>query len=397
MAPPKTNELQAEIKQLRENLSAKIDGLDESIKNFKIDEIRKTLVSIESQLGEVKSEGEAVAKLQKEMKEMKAENDSLNKQVEKLNQRLVALESYGRRENLIFQGVPIGENENCWDLIKGILMSQMKMSSDTVNAMKIQRCHRLYENNRKTNKIIVRFMWYPDRERVWSARFQLAKTKIYINEDFPQEIILKRQILLPILKKAKQLKKRCTLSGDKLIIESRTYTVNNLHMLPPELNPAEIATRRSPEVTAFFTEMSPLSNFFRCNIEVENQVYHSVEQYLQLQKAIFAEDEMRKTSIRNAKTPSECKSIAREIRVDEKNWLPRAAEAVRNACRVKFTNNEVARNFLISTRNTTLAEASLDKVWGIGRRLSDKDLFKKPFDGQNLLGKILEEIRSSIT
>ena len=92
----------------------------------------------------------------------------------------------------------------------------------------------------------------------------------------------------------------------------------------------------------------------------------------------------------------QCKTIARKLTVDEKNWLPLAAEATRRACKVKFTNNQVAREFLLSTGNTTLAEASLDKTWGIGRKLSDRDIFQKPWEGQNLLGKILEEVRDDI-
>ena len=329
----KAHEVQAEVKELKKEFVSKLET------------INKTLTEIKHQLADLQADKRTITELETKVNEVKNENMSLKEEVEKLSRRLIAQESYNRRENLIFQGVPVTDNENCWDKIKGILMTNMKMSSDTVNAFKIQRCHRVFENQKKTNKIIVRFLWYPDREKVWKARFELSKTRIFINEDFPQEIQSRRQLLIPILKKAKQLKKRCTLSADKLIIESRTYTVDNLNDLPPELNPAEIATKRSPEVTAFFTEMSPLSNFFRCEIVVGNEKYHSVEQYLQLQKAIFAEDQTQISAIKKAKTPLQCKTIARKLTVDEKNWLPLAAEATRRACKVRFTNNQVVVSF----------------------------------------------------
>ena len=47
-----------------------------------------------------------------------------------------------------------------------------------------------------------------EKKEGWKARFQLSKTKIFINEDFPPEIQAKRQILIPILKNAKQMKKK---------------------------------------------------------------------------------------------------------------------------------------------------------------------------------------------
>jgi ribA/ribD-fused uncharacterized protein len=318
----------------------------------------------------------------------------LKQENETLTDRIVALESYSKRENLIFQGITVTEKENCWAKVKNVMTTNLKLPNEFVDNIQVQRCHRLYENQVKSNKIIVRFLWYPDRERVWKARFNLARSGIILLEDFPPEIQARRALLYPIFKRAGQLKKKCSLSGDKLVIDSVTYTVKNLNALPPDLNPAEIATKRSEDATAFFTEVTPLSNFFRCDIKIENCNYHSVEQYLQLQKAIFAENQFAVSAIRRAKTPFECKKIARSVVVDNNEWLPAAKAAVRTACLAKFTQNINCKNFLMSTGKTALAEASLDKVWGIGMRLSDANVLEKSkWNGQNNLGKILEDIR----
>ena len=88
-----------------------------------------TLSDIKNQLPELQSDKQVIVDLQNQIHEVKNENATLKVEVDKLTQRLIALEGY-----LIFQGVPVSETENCWDKIKGILMFNKKMSSNTVNS-----------------------------------------------------------------------------------------------------------------------------------------------------------------------------------------------------------------------------------------------------------------------
>ncbi len=46
---------------------------------------------------------------------------------------------------------------------------------------------------------------------------------------------------------------------DRLTINSKAYTVKNLHQLPTDLDPKCLATK---EIDIFFSDASPLSNFY---------------------------------------------------------------------------------------------------------------------------------------
>ena len=99
-----------------------------------------------------------------------------------------------------------------------------------LNAEEIQfvRCHRLGrpphmtpQRVDKPRTIIVRFLMYADREKVWRASWGLKDKVQYVKEDFPDKVKENRRVLLSVLKLAKKSPsvKRCSLRGDRLIID----------------------------------------------------------------------------------------------------------------------------------------------------------------------------------
>ncbi len=106
--------------------------------------------------------------------------------------------------------------------------------------------------------------------------------------------------------------KRASLNVDKLIINGSVYTVDSLSVLPSELSPARRATRTDDEagVTIFFTEVSPMSNFNKCNIVLpDGTVLHSSEQGYHKAKAAHFKDNDAERRIMEAATPLECYHI----------------------------------------------------------------------------------------
>jgi len=64
----------------------------------------------------------------------------------------------------------------------------------------------------------------------------------------------------------------------------------------------------------------------------------------------------------------------------------------------KFGSNPYLKDILLSTGNKTIVEASpFDTIWGIGLHWKDdKVLDEKNWNGQNLLGKALMEVRKRL-
>lgn len=67
-----------------------------------------------------------------------------------------------------------------------------------------------------------------------------------------------------------------------------------------------------------------------------------------------------------------------------------------NACYAKFSQNDKLKDFLLSTGNREIVEASpVDNIWGIGFS-SDKAMENIDKWGQNLLGKVLMKVRENL-
>jgi ribA/ribD-fused uncharacterized protein len=153
------------------------------------------------------------------------------------------------------------------------------------------------------------------------------------------------------------------------------------------------------ELTFFFTEASPFSQWYRCTFTVGEHTFNCAEQYMMHGKAVLFGDEDVAREILAADHPKTHKALGRKVaNFDDARWKAQRCEIVRAGNRAKFSQNAELKAQLLATRGTTLVEASpYDRIWGIG--LSAKDpraLDPKQWKGQNLLGKILTELREEL-
>ena len=327
----------------------------------------------------------------------KARNNDLEQNVKSLLEKQLALETYIRRENLLFHGVPVAPDEKCSDLIRQILKQKMKLPAEKVNTIKFQRCHR---NGGKgsTPPIICRFALYLDREYVWNKRFNLKGSGIFLTEHFAPEIEERRRPLYPIFKEAKKNKMKASMKYDKVVIDGTSYDCSNLHRLPAFLHPAAVATESRNGITCFFTGASPLSNFYAADFKIEGETFDTVERYLQMKKAEYANSPEIVKKIKEAKSPSQCKALGDSIEVDEDEWLDEAKKIVKTACVAKFTQNVCCKRWLLKTGEDELAEAGPNTTWGIGMYKSNPRAFiQAEWQGKNVLGGILTEVRSALS
>ncbi|WP_454998543.1 NADAR family protein [Capnocytophaga granulosa] len=155
--------------------------------------------------------------------------------------------------------------------------------------------------------------------------------------------------------------------------------------------------------------------FWKPNAEVVNESYFSqwqpspfcvdveeyccAEQYMMAEKARLFGDEEVEEEIMNTSDPKLMKALGRKVRnFDPQVWDKAKYSIVLNGNYYKFTQNKAMMDFLLSTGDKILVEASpLDTIWGIGlSKDNEKAQNIAAWRGKNLLGFALMEVRDEI-
>jgi ribA/ribD-fused uncharacterized protein len=144
---------------------------------------------------------------------------------------------------------------------------------------------------------------------------------------------------------------------------------------------------------------SCFSQWFPCEFEENNIVYKTAEHYMMANKAKLFEDKEIFDKILKSETPNEAKSLGRKVKnFDAQIWDDYKYKIVKQANILKFSQNQEFKNFLLSTNDKIIVEASpYDKIWGIGMLESDENI-NNPllWNGENLLGFALMEVRDEL-
>jgi ribA/ribD-fused uncharacterized protein len=151
--------------------------------------------------------------------------------------------------------------------------------------------------------------------------------------------------------------------------------------------------------TFFFTEKSPFSQWYPCAFTVDGIAFSCAEQFMMHGKALLFGDHEIAKQILAATHPKQHKALGRKVTpFDDVMWKTKRVEIVKAGSRAKFTQNEELRALLLATKGTELVEASpYDRIWGIGLAATDpRAQDPKTWRGQNLLGKILTELRDEL-
>lgn len=138
-----------------------------------------------------------------------------------------------------------------------------------------------------------------------------------------------------------------------------------------------------------------LSQWYKCTFtDDEGREYNCAEQYMMAQKALLFKDEDILLDIMYENNPSNIKKYGRRIKnFNSDVWDANKYNIVHKGNELKFTQNPRLLKKLVSTGDAILVEASpYDNIWGIGTtNYSDKN----KWCGENLLGKILMEVRDN--
>lgn len=388
-----------ETKSALENIQAQLSELltvkptIESVQSVVAD-LRGQLTSV---LERIQSLEEKCRSLTQTVDVCKHENSLLKRKLQLTEEKQIKSEAYSRRDNLKFDGIPESTGEDLLAKVKDII--RVNMQCPEVDDMRFVRVHRL-PGMQKPRKVIVKFQFYPDRERVWSRRRLLKTSNIWVSEDFPREIENRRQVLTPILKAAwKQPNVKASLSVDKLYINNQMYTVDTLSQLPPQLQLQQTSLVSTDDKVFFFGRSSPLSNFFPAHFSLDGRDWKCTEQYYQARKAEIHGDDVAYENIMLANDPLDMFKIGARISSSPRWKQGIAKEVMEKANLAKYTQNEHLKSVLSSTKTKMLVEASAkDQYWGIGAGI--RNALNTPSDswsGENHMGKILEKVRAALS
>ena len=335
------------------------------------------------------------------------ENLNLCKENKELQDRLTKVEVTQLSNNIIITGIQEGPFEpyhttklRVYEMIAITIDSGDKHADlETAKKVEITGCSRVgkYRHNR-ARPISVTFKLRDDKELFLSCKCKLP-AGIYANEEYPIHIKRTRNRLLPILRLAKsqpEYREKSKLDGDSLLINGTRYTIDDLDRLPPDIATHKAAEKMNETHIVFSGELSPYSNFHPCSFIIDDQTYHSSEQYIQYQKALTFGDSYVANKILKTDTAIECKRLSYQINgVDVEHWRNEGYNICYEGIKQKFLQNEDLLSKLKSTTPKILAEATPNRLWGTGVGLCDKNALEmNNWTSPGWLSKMLLNISS---
>lgn len=141
------------------------------------------------------------------------------------------------------------------------------------------------------------------------------------------------------------------------------------------------------------------SQWFEASFLVDGQTYLTAEHFMMAEKARLFGDMATRARILAAKTPAEAKKLGRGVQgFDDALWEQACFDIVVRANEAKFSQNRALQDYLLTTGDRVLVEASpVDRIWGIGLAANDeRALEPRTWCGLNLLGFALMEVRARL-
>lgn len=201
-------------------MEAKLDAILNRLKNLEavptiVDEIKNKLVLFE----------ENCIQLNKKIDLLEFENQDLRHKLVTVENKLTYLEDQSRRANIVIRGLKNpDEIMETWDTVENLVIDFMKKKLDIhLSATDIERAHRITNNRAYIKPIVVKLVSYKKKTEILKSAYKLKGTNVVIQEDFCSRTIEERKALLPVMKKAKDEKKKVSLVYNKLRINSETF------------------------------------------------------------------------------------------------------------------------------------------------------------------------------
>lgn len=216
-------------------INVKVTDLETQMKSLdvRVNETEKSCKFIsetnESNKKELKNAKDSLSTLQKSCQNLEKDAQSLKKENEKFDAKLIDLEARSMRENLMFYGIPEGdEHENCGQLVKEMCSNHLQMEGEFVRHMTFDRAHRVgQKSGSRTRPIVVKFHYFSEREAVRQSSFNfsahLKSVNMGVGVQLPKDIRDARKPLYAKMKEAKDGGSNVRFVGKKLFIDGNEF------------------------------------------------------------------------------------------------------------------------------------------------------------------------------
>lgn len=335
-------------------------------------------------------------------------DEKINKKFDQLAQEAhfqsLREQAFDKRFNLVVTGLSEDDQKLTAEVVSHFLDSTLGIKNmEFASALRMGPTPA--DRSSYIRPIIVKFSNIKHRNRVWKKRRvptgENDDQKIRVQADLPRELKEGVWMLYNVVRAASKFEQfnSAKVFNYQLELNGKIYQPSQLEELPEELRPSALASPRSEYCLAFFSKRSVLSNHYPSEFKIDDQVYHTMEQYLAVKRAIFSDNSEMIRKANTARDPRQAKyvlNVLKEDRPDE--WYEGIEEVLLEGLRAKFMQNPVLGSFLIDTNNLLLGEASKDTRWGIGMTLDDPEVLNSSLwnpEG-NLLGQALMKVRGEI-
>ena len=248
-----------------------------------------------------------------------------------LQERITSLEMYTRRNNLKFSGLMPPEQDTVARGAKShedLLISLFKKVGIPMHPDEREHVHPIGHYKAKNRPFIVRFVNYKSRQKIFTDRKKFQEQGVVVTEDYPQEMVKKRKLFQPVLQAVYKSggKFKAHLNADKLILNGKSFSSDEMLKLPEELQPQNLCNVVENGKLAFFTSHSKLSNHYQCRFSGNGNTFNSSEQYYNYMKAMHFNDDEHAASILDSESPVAALQIGKRI----KNFKIKEWEQVRS-------------------------------------------------------------------
>lgn len=269
-----------------------------------------------------------------------------------------------------------------------------KLSFDSIdNVFRIGKVGR----NRKRN-ISLTFLRVEDKEMVFRAKTEAREAdgiNFFLNDDTSLEGRSLKSKLKRIVTAAIELGKTAKLAGNKVVIDSRTYSSNELGLLPKDVIAMLKQEKEIDDGIVYRGEYSIYSNFHPAPFTLDGTAYVHVEHHYQCAKALHHNEPETAKRIMDMSNPLRIKALGDSMESDD-SWTKRRMLVLYDGVRAKFEQNLTLQEELLSTNGKHFYEATTDPYFGCGIGFDSKRWKDKDWSGENVTGLIVKKVRDEL-